>query len=263
MESSLLDVLNYQMGRRTFGIEIKFDWPMTDLREFHITMRNQFSKTERNGADIVTITENKIKVFYDEIETQLKKEGYWIEPGHEGPIGTSPTLYASEKASLEEYPDLEVYMHPQEFSGIASVKDINIIYNVLKKSKYVSDISIRYDYPVYDLSLEEYQEILKKEEPAIKKWLRQYFARGLSEWNVGRNFHETYGVRLLSDAGTRACYGAKMDLPYIKELALQINRELCSNRYSKPHPKRDKNQCSIDEANYAFKCSICGSIITN
>ena len=263
MINSLLDVLNYRTGASTFGIEIKFDLPMTDLREFKITMSNSFSKTERWGSDIITrIEKNKSKMFYDDIGTQLEKEGYWVEPGDEREIGTCPTLYATEKEALKEYPTLDVYMHPQEFSGVAPIKDIDIIYSILRKSKYVSNLSIEYIQPVYDLSMEVYQEIIKKEQVAIEKWIKQYLVRGFSEEKAGRNFHKTYGICLLSEAGDRAFSGMETDIPYIKELAQKINRELWINRWNKPHPKRDKNQCSIDEANYAFKCSICGSLVT-
>lgn len=77
---SLLDYCDARMDKMRVGMSIKLDnLPSDNLHEFRIVMKNDFTRSERIGEDLVTVDLKGIDSFENQFYSLLENAGYYID----------------------------------------------------------------------------------------------------------------------------------------------------------------------------------------
>ena len=113
------------------------------------------------------------EAFRTEITSKLEECGFSLTspPAHSG---TCPTLYSKKENQLLN-DKLSVYLHPMEFSGYASEKQLQAIMEVLDTCETVKDYHLTRDQIVYDVKDWQYETILKANAERIARHIAEHY----------------------------------------------------------------------------------------
>lgn len=235
----LLDYYEAKIDGMCVGMNIRLEnLPSDNLYEFRIVMGNDYTRSERMGADLITIDLKGIDVFEKQFFSLLKEAGYYIDYPEQTNkyIKNSPYMYFNEDDVINPHARMKVYIGSNEISGHAPEEEIQKILELLKKCQYVHNIRLVYSWKVYDISDDEYLRILEKAKPQIMKWAERYLEYGYSKSGIGDNFSRLFGI-------------------------LRISNHLSCDRIAPYYVNKITQDINIVNAKYVFKCVQCGSLI--
>lgn len=194
--SSFLELYNQSNEFLKLGKTIKFNIKSRPLTSFRITYGNPYCHITRDGAAITT---GSMASFVREMYTRLIDNGYVIEPCN-GPFSKDCAyIYLRENDKHKKYPRLKVYVHPNELAGWAPNIHVKKLKKIAEANPEISNVRLVYSCKAYNISDEEYLNILKDAEPQIKDWLTEYTKYyGRKKGNPAQIFNEIFGIKRLS-----------------------------------------------------------------
>ena len=152
--------------------------------------------------------------FKNAVYNALENHGYTITPSDLS--GGCPTL--SKKGFREK---LSLYMHPNEFSGYATEEQIQDICNILKRE--CADVcmvtSVRKE-EVYDMTEDEYEEVLAENSPAIIEWMRTYKRNHPNSFYMDMEFAERFRPKLSCFSACGGRSSSDVDCKFIRNLEI-------------------------------------------
>ncbi len=129
--------------------------------------------------------------FKEEIDLKLGGAGYVVKKSNQS--GVCDTL-----TTKGNHPVMDVYMHPMEFSGIATPDDIQKIREVLQTCENVYHVGEASVEDLYLASESEYREMLCQNAPDIIKWMKtQREKNHSSDWTLVSDFCSRYRVNCI------------------------------------------------------------------
>lgn len=236
---SLLDHYDANTDKMRFGMSIRLEnLPSDNLHEFRIVMGNDFTRSERMGADLITYDLKDITVLEKQFHAQLVESGYFIDYPKQTIkyIKFSPYMYFSEGDVKNPHARMKVYLGSNEISGHAPEEEIQNILELLKKCQHVHNIRLVYSRKVYDISDDEYMSILEKAKPQIEIWTRKYLEYGYSRSSIGDDFSRLFGVK-------------------------RVSNRLSSDRIASYYVNKIAENVNIANAKYVFSCEQCERLV--
>lgn len=109
-------------------------------------------------------TENERNNFEREVYPKFDYHGYYIIPSKNSIA--CPSLHKQDS-------ELNVYMHPMSFSGIAEMKDIDKIYHILQEINCIYYVQKPITKVLYDVSDANYLNILTDHSKEILEFLKE------------------------------------------------------------------------------------------
>lgn len=257
---NLLDFCDANTDKMRVGMSIRLEnLPSDNLHEFRIVMGNDFTRSERMGADLITVDLKDIVVFEKQFYSQLEETGYYIDYPEQTIqyIKYSPYMYLSEGDVKNPHARMKVFLGSNEISGHAPEEEIQKILELLKKCQYVHNIRLVYSWKVYDISDDEYLSILEKAKPQIEIWTRKYLEYGYPRSSIGDNFSRLFGVKRVSN-----CLSSdRIATYYVNKIAQNINIANAKYVFSCERCKslvRKQRKCAFIYDYKNYKCPSCG-----
>lgn len=159
--------------------------------------------------------------FIDVIFPKLKEAGFIIKDPKDN-FGCE-TLHSPDPDNK-----MDIYMHPMEFTGYAREADIKKIYDVFTDSpEVIYNKALLYSKQVYDVSDEQYLEILKDNEPRIREHLESMKDARAYEYMLMDAGFDFAKIARIPRIGDHAGYSARdVDIAFVQDIAKQIRMEL-------------------------------------
>lgn len=236
---SLLDYFDANIGKMRVGMRIRLNnLPTDSLHAFRIIMGNDFTQSERIGADVVTVDLKGIVLFENEFYSLLEDAGYYIDYPEQTSrfFKYSPYMYLNKGDENNPHARMKVYLSSNEISGHAPEEEIQKIMEILNQCHYIHNIRLVYSWKVYDLSDDEYLSILDQAKPRIETWVQKYLEYGYSRSDIGDNFSILFGVKRISNKLSSDWIA----INYVNNIAKRVN---------------------ISNAKYVFRCEQCGGLV--
>lgn len=242
---NLYDALRGSLDSRKLGIDINYNLPESDLYRFKISMKNKYTETITTHDGSASRSLSGIEEYEKQVFKALADAGYYIQEPDSS--WSSPTLYRNVDDANKADCTFNVYLHPQGYSGIATESDIKTIMDILQKCNALSDINLVYKSKVYNLTKDEYMQVLEENRDQILTWIREYLRCGFSINTIGEYFRDLFGIPIVLFSYNSNDNIAK---DYAKKLAIEY---LVSLGFTKEIMKK---------AAYGFICQECKCIIT-
>ena len=224
---TLMDIIDERNDFEKYGMRIKLQLPRSAIYDFRIVFGNPNTKNTRDG---ITICTGSLQVYTSEIVQQLTTSGFFVQELSDDPW-TKDCFYAyrrSKDVNLK-YPQLKVYIHPNEMAGWASKKEIDKFLDIAKENSILSNVRLVYKQKVYNMDDECYLNILKESEEQILAWLVEYkkhHGRRMSA--AGKKFNEIFGIKRLQCK--HLSYDDYVAINYVEQLVHKLTR--CTNAIS-------------------------------
>lgn len=236
---SWLDYYDASIDKMRVGMSIRLDnLPSDNLHEFRIVMGNDFTQSERTGADLVTVDLKEIAFFEKQFYSLLEDVGYYIDYPKQTSrfIKYSPYMYLYKGDEDNPHARMKVYLGSNEISGHAPEEEIKKIMDILNDCQHIHNIRLVYSWKVYDISDDEYLSILDQVKPQIESWVQKYLEYGYSRSDIGDNFSKLFGVK-------------------------RVSNNLSSDRIAAYFVNNIAQRVNITNVKYVFRCEQCGGLV--
>jgi hypothetical protein len=245
MITSYSSIIADRANLRKCGINIIYDIPETNLYRFRITMNNKYAEATYSYDGSATRLLPGIEKYEQQVFGAFTEAGYLVHKSNDPWI--APTLYRSIEDVGKDDLSFEVYLNPEEYSGVASEEEIAHIIAIMKKCRTLSKVYISYKSKVYNLTKEEYQKVLEESKDQILLWIKKYLGSGFSINSIGKDFQEIFRIPIIQFEYSSNDYIAKR---FAEDLAFEYLESLGFNKIL------------LATTAYGFICSECNNIVT-
>ena len=221
--------------------KLQLEKPVRYNDYLRVTIALESNYTDGHGWDSIQAQQE----FAEDVYRTFKAAGYQIDHS-EQKWGSCPYL-----RSHDEKNRLELYMHPQAFTGYVDRYELDKIMEILSDCKCIQNPRIHYSEPVYDMSDKNYHDYLLDHSDQIIACIQDAVLKGIHvpNYEIGFEFAECCRIPRVGDGAGRSY--DDVDVQTVRDIyrIAEINHLLDKDYILQHRPQKTESEKYMDALN--------------